>query len=209
MKKSLCLVGLLSVFTGCVTTQQADIGLPEYVTTVTPNPNNPKQSYVDKVNKIIQVNSDSSFNSVKLCAIETFSSQDVSLSDAAGSFVGRSGKYYNLESSITIPENVNVKYIDESSKTLIMQGVSSLVIKNNQVSFVPVSVYVRYDAKIILNNDQVILTFQNIKRAFKNTGSLSNHGFTQVGTWFGGQSTEIVAELDKLAEQYNQCINST
>ncbi|WP_228711921.1 hypothetical protein [Acinetobacter sp. FDAARGOS_541] len=45
-------------------------------------------------------------------------------------------------------------------------------------------------------------------RAQQNTGTSSNNGFRQVGTWAGARAPGVIEALDGVAHKYQNCVQA-
>ncbi|MCG2574229.1 hypothetical protein LVY74_11775 [Acinetobacter sp. ME22] len=200
MKKTI-LGSLVSTFilTGC---SMSPITLPSNVSTV---PTGMGQStYIDHVNYSFIPSKIVSFDNVKACAVTVFTNDGVMLMDNAGSFFGAyTGNYYQKQNSQYINGGNVFKYVDDKNNILIATGNKKT--RPQQAGLV--TDIVKYDAKVVLKNNQIELIFQNIGAAQESTGSIKNSGFRQIGTWSGARAPAALDTLQMLSNGFKDCLN--
>lgn len=198
--KRLLMIGVVGFsLVGCSSTP---IALPGNVTTV---PSGMGQStYIDKVDHSFIPSKVVSFSNLKVCAASTFTNDSITLKDNAGSFVGAyTGRYYQQNNNQQISGGNVFKLIDEQSNTIITTGNKKTKPQHGGL----IIDYIKYDAKISLNNNHIQLVFQNIQAAQQSTGTLSNDGFRSVGTWAGARAPAAIETIDGLAATFKNCLN--
>ena len=199
MKKFL-LIGLVGILLGGCSS--APIVLPSNVTSV---PSGMGQStYIDKVDHSFIPAKAVSFSNVKVCAATTFTNDSITLKDNAGSFVGAyTGNYYQRNNSQQVNGGNIFKLIDEQSNTIIATGNK----KSKPQQGGLIVDYIKYDAKVSLNNNHIQLQFQNIQAAQQSTGASSNDGFRPIGTWAGARAPAAIETINALAASFKNCLN--
>lgn len=187
---------------GCV---QAPIQLPSNVSTVSMQTGG-KQTQIDKIDESFISEKPLAFSKIKFCGIDSFSNNSVTLQDTAGSFVGQyTGNYYQKNNNQVVGGGSSIKYLDENNKIIVFTG--NIRTKPQMGGFV-VDI-IQYDAKIWDEGGKTKLVFQNILRAQKNSGSVSNDGFNPVGTWGGARAPVVVDTIHQLAEKFKVCVNNS
>ena len=160
-------------------------------------------SYLDRVDFSYQTPSARDFSQLKMCVAENISNNDVSLSDATGSFVGAyTGNYYQNSNVQTVAGKAVFKYVDEQLATLIANGTTISISQQ----LVPIKDIVKYEVKAGVSGSSVTLVFYNITRAQQNTGYAANDGFNPVGVWSGARSQDVYASLDAVANKVKACM---
>lgn len=191
-----CTLGFL---VGC---SQKPIALPNNVSTIPSGMG--ESTYIDKVDHSFKTVKAVNFSNVKVCAATTFINDSVLLKDNAGSFVGGySGRYYQQNNSQQISGANVFKLVDEQSNTLIVSGNKKTRPQQGGL----IVDFIKYDAKISLENNGVELIFQNIQAAQQSTGSTSNDGFRSIGTWSGARAPAALETIDNIALSFKNCLN--
>lgn len=199
--KKLMISSLTLLFVGCSNTP---LELPSNVTTMVGDGSG-QATYVNKVDNSFDLSQSIDFEKIKLCAVDNMHNNNITLHDESGSFIGSySGKYYQKNNNQNIQGGDLIKYMDEKSKVLV---VSANTLTKAQQGGLVVDI-VQYDAKITLKPNRVELIFQNINRAQKTTGVVSNQGFNKVGTWSGARVHGVLEALDKVSANFTSCVNS-
>lgn len=195
--KKIILLGLVSILGGC---SVAPIQLPNNVSTISAS--SAGDTYIDKIDYSFN-STGTSFSKLKLCAAENFQNDDIVLHDQAGSFIGAyTGRYYENNNTQVHQGKSVFKYLDENEKTFIANG--NVKTKGQQAGLI--TDFVKYDVKVALKENKVQFVMSNILRAQQNTGTSSNNGFRQVGTWAGARAHGVIEALDGVAHKYQNCI---
>ncbi len=201
MKRSavgMSLVGIL-VLASCASQTPEQTALPANVSIMRSG----TADYVDKVDFSSAVKAGKSFSDLKLCVAETVTSDDVLLSDDAGSFVGpRTGNYYEIETNHVVTGREVIKYVDDGAATLIATGRTSAVSNG----LMPITDLINFEIKAALSSDRLTMIFQNVTRAQQSTGYASNPGFGPVGTWNGARAPQVYSALQAVADRIRGCM---
>lgn len=199
MKKIITLGLVGFVLSGC---SQAPINLPSNVVTIPTGMG--KSTYIDKVDYSFIPKEIVSFNQIKTCAATTFTNDSVIVKDNAGSFVGAyTGLYYQKHNSQQLSGGNIFKLVDDQANTLVATGNK----KGKPQQGGLIVDYIKYDAKVSLNNNRIEFVFQNIQAAQQNTGTSANDGFRQIGTWSGARAPAALETLDSLVTTFKNCLN--
>ncbi|RZG63973.1 hypothetical protein EXE25_18105 [Acinetobacter bouvetii] len=200
MKKivlSLVVTGVL--LSGC---SMAPIQLPSNVKTIPSGMG--ESTYIDRIDHSFIPSKVINFSNLKVCAATTFQNESITIRDSAGSFVGAySGNYYQQNNKQQINGGDVFKLIDEQTNTIVITGNKKTKPQHGGL----IIDFIKYDAKISLNNNRVQLLFQNIQAAQQSTGSLSNDGFRPIGTWSGARAPAAIETIEQLAVSFRNCLD--
>lgn len=141
-----------------------------------------------------------SIKDVNVCVLQNIRDKDVVLSDNANSFVGSTGRYYNLTSSTNSYGN-SQKYINDD--VIIINGFTQY---QNQQSLIPVTNYVRYTLSVKKDKTNIQYIFNNITQAQSTTGSVPNNGFNPIGNWDGANPSVILKTLNDEIKKIEVCL---
>ena len=195
MKKILLfsLIGFL--VTGCAQKIDSNLSSFEGVT------------YTDYMNEYKYINTytikgstNKSMKNVNVCVLQNIRDKDVVLTDNADSFVGSTGRYYNLTSSTNSHGN-SQRYINDD--VIIINGFTQY---QNPQSFIPVTNYVRYTLSVKKDKTNIQYFFNNITQAQSTTGSLPNNGFNPIGNWDGANPSVILKTLNDEIKKIEVCL---
>lgn len=193
----LCLAGCAGDMAGLA----EPVVLPANVTTTKPDANN--NSYINQIGFFYDFNENFPFGKLTVCVAENVSNKDVVLKDAANSFVGISGNYYNIEKSQVVSSEDVFKVVDKETSTLVASGTTSSL---SNVGMITIKDFIKYDLKASYKEKSVALKFFNITRAQESTGSLSNDGFSPVGTWGGARPLEVYNSIEAVSQNIKACL---
>ena len=179
----------------------SQVPLPDNVSTIQSGPS--QYEYIDEIDTS-KLSADSvDFSLVKLCVAETVTNEDVVVKDASGSWVGPyTGTYYQSDNRQILSGADVLKYIDDDSSSLIAVGTTSYI----KGSLIPIRQFIRFSLKATSEENGYSLVFSNVTRAAENTGSASNDGFTQVGTWAGADPDGVINQLQQVADRIHSCL---
>ncbi|MHA3097749.1 hypothetical protein [Acinetobacter brisouii] len=199
--KKIILGTLVSIaLVGCV---QAPIQLPSNVSTISMQTGG-KQTQIDKIDESFISNRPVDFDKLKICGVDTFSNNTVTLNDTSGSFVGAyTGIYYQKNNTQVVNGSNSIKYIDDKNHMVVFTG---NVRTKPQVGGFVIDI-IQYDVKIWDEQGKTRLVFQNILRAQKDSGAVANNGFNPIGTWSGSRAPVAIEALHGLAEKFKSCVN--
>ena len=150
----------------------------------------------------INGNTNKSMNDINVCTIQNIRDRDVVLSDSADSFVGKTGNYYNLNSSMKSNKNGR-QYIGDN--VIVIDGLTHY---QNPQSFIPITNYVRYTLSIRKNDNNITYLFNNITQAQATTGAIPNNGFNPVGNWDGANPSVILKALTAEVQKITNCLTN-
>lgn len=195
MRKILLFSLIGFVVTGC--TQKIDSNLSSFEGV----------TYTDYMNEYKYINTytikgstNKSMEDVNVCVLQNIRDKDVVLSDNANSFVGSTGRYYNLTSSTNSYGN-SQKYINDD--VIIINGFTQY---QNQQSLIPVTNYVRYTLSVKKDKTNIQYIFNNITQAQSTTGSVPNNGFNPIGNWDGANPSVILKTLNDEIKKIEVCL---
>ena len=195
MKKILLFSLIGFVVTGCAQKIDSNLSSFEGVT------------YTDYMNEYKYINTytikgstNKSMKNVNVCVLQNIRDKDVVLSDNADSFVGSTGRYYNLTSSTNSHGN-SQRYINDD--VIIINGFTQY---QNPQSFIPVTNYVRYTLSVKKDKTNIQYFFNNITQAQSTTGSLPNNGFNPIGNWDGANPSVILKTLNDEIKKIEVCL---
>ena len=192
-------LGIL-ILTGLLGCAQEPIQLPNNVRTISMGL--AKQTQIDTVDKSFDANQNVDFAKVKLCLVDNVQNENVNLKDSSGSIIGnRAGQYYEKINTQNIASANLIKYLDESTKTIVVTG-------NTRTPPSFIVDIVKYDLKVQQQGQHFKVVFQNILRAQQDTGTISNRGFNPIGTWNGARAPRIISTLDVVANKFENCIKN-
>lgn len=192
-------LGIL-ILTGLLGCAQEPIQLPNNVRTISMGL--AKQTQIDTVDKSFDASQNVDFAKVKLCLVDNVQNENVNLKDSSGSIIGnRAGQYYEKTNTQNIASANLIKYLDESTKTIVVTG-------NTRTPPSFIVDIVKYDLKVQQQDQHFKVVFQNILRAQQDTGTISNRGFNPVGTWSGARAPKIISALDVVANKFENCIKN-
>lgn len=184
---------LLAITSGC-----AEAPLPNNAVTATHG----SGDYLETVDFSYQSGRSIPFPQIKLCVAKSISDDTVSLRDAAGSFASNGGQYYRNNQTQVIQGGGIFKYVDDANSTLVAKG----TVSGGAVAFGLTTEFVKFELEAAVRGNAVKLNFSNISRAQQNTGTLSNDGFSPVGTWSGAGSKHVYDALEGVADRIRGCL---
>lgn len=195
MKRITLVIAALST-TGCLETPR----LPENVTLTQ------DRKYVEKVvfHHPTSRSADSVFSQLKLCTAEHISNEGVQLRDSSGSFVGATGRYYEINKSKTTQGAATVQMVDDNAKSVIAKG----IVPYAGTDFLSLPHYLKFTARMSVQPGQIGMSVSQISIAQESTGSMSNPGFFPLGTWAGSGAGVAYSALEHLSEEIFSCVNS-
>jgi hypothetical protein len=186
----------------CATAANAKDDLPSNVTTKPFGGGNNKA--IDTIDYAFSISTPIQFSRVKMCVVENITNNEVQLSDSAGSFVGRSGTYYQAHNGSTVQGGDVFKYVDDTAKSLVARG--SI---NRRAGFGGIiRLAIRFDVEISVSDANIKIKMLHIDEAMTSTGSASNDGFRPIGIWTGSMYKKDIVALDGLADQLNACLTN-
>lgn len=198
--KNYVILGVLGVILGGCSS--APISLPSNVATIPSGVG--ESTYLDKIDHSFTPSKSVDFGQIKLCAASVFTNDTMILQDNSGSFFGSyTGKYYEKNNTQQLAGGDVFKYVDEKTNTLIATGNTKTRPQQGGLIFD----YIKYDAKISLDKNNVQLVFQNLKAAQESTGTATNKGFRQIGTWSGARAPAALEAIEKVAISFKGCLN--
>ena len=165
---------------------------------------NSKNSVIDSIDYSFPISKPVEFARIKMCIASNVTNNGVVLKDSAGSFVGRTGNYYQTHNAQSIQGGGIFKYVDDASKSLVAQG--SVGRQGGLGGIIGLSI--RFDLEVTGETNAVKMRMLHIEQAMKNTGYSSNDGYMPVGVWGGSMYKKNILALNGVAEQLKSCFVS-
>lgn len=135
------------------------------------------------------------------CVVRNVKFDDFTARDSARSFVGGySGRLYQFGDTSVYDGNSNVISFVSATKPLVVargrQGIGGI---GGQVA--------QFSVTLAAENGVMTILFEDIERAFGNTGSAANTGFNPVYEAWGSGYKQVYSGLDEVAADLAGCMN--
>ncbi|HIF6269531.1 TPA: hypothetical protein ACX3KD_004489 [Raoultella ornithinolytica] len=201
MKKMVMAVVILPMLYGCASDMSRDNALSAFHGVSYKNKG--QNEYLKQYTKTITVKN-ASIDKVKFCILRNVTNRDVTLSDSSKSFIGAyAGNYYNINSSSKSSGGDVVSLSGDNA--IVVNGSTDYLFNSGIVS---VKRVVRFTLDVIVDSSNVSYTFSNLQQAQTETGSLSNVGFSDIGTWNGASPAQAMQTLDEIINDIDSCLKS-
>lgn len=175
--------------------------LPDNVAT------SPDGKYVDRMTfkHATVLQADEAYGRMKTCIAEHVSNEGVELGDSAGSFVGATGNYYQIDRSRTTQGGSTIQATDANTKTVIAKG----VIPFSGGAPIKLAHYLKFTARAKASDGAVDFSLSQIGSAQESTGYLSNSGFSPLGIWAGSPAQDAYVAAEQLSSRVFSCIDES
>lgn len=194
MKSSLLALSAAVLLCGCST-----VPMPANVSTgARPGVNG---TYVNAVDFSYAPAAPVDFPRLKLCVAENVSNSAITLTDSAGSHFTPSGWWHQDGNTTTVQGGQAIQYVDDAQQVMLARG----NLDAGSTAMGLTREFARYQLRASIKPGQIGLVFTDIEQAQQATGSVSNSGFTPVGTWSGAGPMQIYTALQSVADRIKNC----
>lgn len=145
---------------------------------------------------------DMDFKRLKLCVAENVQYGSVTLKGGDQILATPWGILQHADSD-TIPAGSVMRYADDDAQVLIAKGETEA--GGDALKLVSYSAV--YQLRASTNGHHVGLVFSQLKRAQKDSGSMANSGYMDVGTWPGGGAMDVYKAVQGVADEIRNCMN--
>ncbi|MCF6672313.1 hypothetical protein [Raoultella ornithinolytica] len=144
---------------------------------------------------------------VKLCIARNVTNNGIQLNDSSASFVGAyTGNYYNIKKSTTTQGGDVINSAASSSDIIVANGTTSY---QYDAGLIMVERVVKFTMDITQSQSGIKYTFSNLQQAQKDTGVVSNNGFSPIGVWKAAGGYQAINALDNITSEIDKCMSES
>lgn len=161
--------------------------------------------YVERMafNQATTLPTETVYGRMKTCIAEYISNEGVDLTDSAGSFVGLSGKHYQIDRARTTQGGSTIQAEDRGTKTIIAKG----AVPYSGGAPIKLAHYLKFTVRAKATDGNIELLLSQITSAQESTGYATNRGFSPLGTWAGSTAGDAYSAAKSLSDQVFACVS--
>lgn len=142
---------------------------------------------------------------IKVCIVRSISNDDVVLDGSSSVTNSAFTSSIYVKNQVVASGGSVVNEAASSANSAVANGTTSYYF---DVMGMPIERVVKFTLDIDGSGGGVKYTFTNIKQAQKDTGTLTNSGFSPIGSWAGAGPYQAAQALEKIAIEVNNCASS-
>ncbi|EPH0866349.1 hypothetical protein OHR78_003669 [Klebsiella pneumoniae] len=142
---------------------------------------------------------------IKVCIVRSISNDDVILDGSSSVTNSSFTSSVYVKNQVVASGGSVVNEAASSENSAVANGTTSYYF---DVMGMPIERVVKFTLDIDGSGSGIKYTFTNIKQAQKDTGTLTNSGFSPIGSWAGAGPYQTIQALDKIVTDINSCASS-